>query len=110
MEDAAVTEWAKKYKVILMFPMMKFVMGTMCYMLSVILTSWRDLDGDDLAQTLALVIGIMSVGMVWAAFFLIQHSKISGSTIKKAPKPKGNTVAAADAAATGAAVAKGQAS
>ena len=93
-----------------MFPMMKFVMGTMCYMLSVILTSWRDLDGDDLAQTLALVIGIMSVGMVWAAFFLIQHSKISGSTIKKAPKPKGNAVAAADAAAAGAAVAKGQAS
>ena len=75
MEDAAVQGWAKANKLMLKLPMMKFVGGTMCYMVSVILTSWRDLEGQGrLFQPLALVVGIMSVAMVWGSAFLIVGS------------------------------------
>ena len=49
----------------------------MCYMTSVILTSYRDLGGAESLekwQKLALFIGVMSVAMVWGAFFWIRRS------------------------------------
>ncbi|KAH8074651.1 hypothetical protein JL721_2219 [Aureococcus anophagefferens] len=77
MADAAVAGWAAKNWPLLALPMMKFVVGTMCYMTSVILTSYRDLGGAESLekwQKLALFIGVMSVAMVWGAFFWIRRS------------------------------------
>jgi len=74
MEDEHVSKWAKSHKTLLMLPMFKFVVGCMAYMVSVILGSWHDLDGDDLAQGVALAIGVMSLGTVWVAFGLIKKS------------------------------------
>ena len=92
MEDAAVEHWHKKYKSVLMLPMMKFVGGVMCYMVSVIMTSWRDLEGDDMAQNIALVIGVMSVLMVWLAFFAIRSSMLSKPTGKQQVAVRTKTV------------------
>ena len=43
-------------------------------MVSVILGSWRDLEGDDVGQVFALGLGVMSVSTVWIAFFVIRSS------------------------------------
>jgi len=94
MEDDAVHEWAKTQKVLLMLPMMKFVCGCMAYMVSVILGSWRDLDGGDMAQAIALAVGVMSVSSVWVAFGIIQRSIIkSKAAVKKAPAKISQVVA-----------------
>lgn len=75
MEDAAVKPWSDDYKPLLMLPMLKFVVGVMCYMVSVILTSWRDLSaGESAFRSIALFIGISSVSMVWMTFFVVQRS------------------------------------
>ena len=86
MEDDAVGPWAKNNKRLLMLPMMKFVMGCMCYMLSVILTSWRDLSSFDEFRVVAFFIGAMSMTMVWGAFFVIELSMASRAV---APAPSG---------------------
>jgi hypothetical protein len=76
MREEAAAKWAKDYKILLMLPMTKFVMGSMAYMASVIIASWRDLDldGHKLGQIIASSIGIMSAVSVWCAFYVIQRS------------------------------------
>jgi hypothetical protein len=76
MQDDAVEEWAKNYWLLLYVPMIKFVMGVMAYMVSIIVASWRDLEGYSAPQGIALAMGIMGVTSVWVVFFIIQHSKI----------------------------------
>lgn len=97
MEESVVHAWAKKQKMLLMMPMMKFVMGCMAYMISVILTSWRDLDHVELWRAVALMIGVMSVMSVWFAYGLIQGSIIKGTV--QAPQygaEKGSSGSATD--------------
>jgi hypothetical protein len=109
MSEASAVRWGKKNWFILMLPMIKFVMGVMAYMVSglgnnaeythtlttslhavphsfkpthqvsVILTCWRDMGGDSLAQIICLAIGIMSIGSVWGLYFLIEHSMRAGA-------------------------------
>ena len=47
--------------------------------------SWKDLQGDALGQGVALAIGLMSVGSVWVAFFVIERSKRDGKTTTTKP-------------------------
>ena len=56
--------------------MAKFVMGCMCYMVSVILTSWRDLTGHKALKGIATAIGIMSVMSVWIARFDVSRRDV----------------------------------
>ena len=109
MDDSTVTRWTQQRWPLLFLPMMKFVCGCMAYMVSVILTSWRDLQNDDLAQTIALIIGkcchvlispassrtrpstgVMSVASVWMALIWIKmplhedaKGKERGGTMKQ---------------------------
>ena len=46
-------------------PMGKFAAGCVCYLVSVLLVSYRDLKGNAAAAWIALVIGTMSVAMVF---------------------------------------------
>ena len=74
MEEAAVEPWAKKQKMLLMLPMLKFIAGSMAYMISVILASWRDLHGLTVFRLISMAVGIMSVASVWVAFAMIWRS------------------------------------
>jgi hypothetical protein len=58
-------------------------------MVSVILGSWRDLEGDDVGQVFALGLGVMSVSTVWIAFFVIRSSiaRPSSNAVAAAPGP-----------------------
>lgn len=94
MEDDAVTEWCATQKILLSLPMIKFVMGCMAYMVSVILGSWRDLEGDDLARYIALAVGVMSVSSVWVAYAGIQRSLIKPQKPTTKPVVKSSQVAA----------------
>ena len=47
-----------------MLPIAKFAMGCLCYIVSVICTSWHALQEAPLPQTLALLIGIGSMSTV----------------------------------------------
>ena len=68
--------WAAKRRHVIALPMMKFVMGCMCYMTSVILTSWRDLSRHKALQGIATAIGIMSVASVWMARFDVSRRDV----------------------------------
>jgi len=74
MEDQHVESWAKKHSLMLALPMMKFVMGTIAYMASVILISWRDLGEAPMWQMVTLGVGVMSMGSVMGVSFLIERS------------------------------------
>jgi len=85
MEDAAVRPWADRMGFLLGVPMMKFIVGCMCYMTSVILASYRDLGESGHHQSVALLIGVSSVGMVWVAFVAIQRSVSADLSANSAP-------------------------
>ena len=68
--------WAEKRRHVIALPMAKFVMGCMCYMVSVILTSWRDLTGHKALKGIATAIGIMSVMSVWIARFDVSRRDV----------------------------------
>lgn len=74
MDDDCVGDWAKNQKKLLMLPMMKFVMGCMAYMLSVILTSWRDLGDYQASKVIALIVGAGSVSSVWMVYLGVEMS------------------------------------
>ena len=89
--------WAEKRRHVIALPMAKFVMGCMCYMVSVILTSYRDLRSNNTLRGIALLIGVMSVSMVWAAFFVIRYSikttKVPTAQINPTEESKDGSVA-----------------
>jgi len=84
MGDRYLCDWAKKQKLLLCLPMVKFVSGCMCYMVSVILTAWRDLRNNTLGRSFTTVVGAMSVCSVWMVFILIEHTKSMGNRGNKA--------------------------
>jgi hypothetical protein len=62
-EDKAVL-WMEQHPWIGSLPIGKFVFGTLCYLASVILVSWKELSGEASARWVTLIIGILSVGTV----------------------------------------------
>ena len=87
MHDDLIEEWARTHKMLLAMPLMKFVMGCIPYLGSVILMSWRDLEGDDVEASVfriaCLVVGVMSMSTV-----LMTMGVIAIDSVKDAQKVK----------------------
>lgn len=75
MPDSALSHWADGHQWLLAIPAYKCYMGLVCYLVSVILMSYRDLGNNDTIQVVAMVIGILSVLTVIATFVYIQSSQ-----------------------------------
>lgn len=65
LSDADVSIWANSEQLLLKVPLVKFVLGIVLYLLSVILMSWRDLAESTLARYIALAFGIMGIIFVF---------------------------------------------
>mmetsp|Transcript_3614 Transcript_3614/g.6379 ORF Transcript_3614/g.6379 Transcript_3614/m.6379 type:complete len:178 (-) Transcript_3614:42-575(-) len=76
LDDDSVEAWAKKFKLLLPVPLMKFVMGTVCYMMSVVLISYRDLENTPATKWIAFIFGIMGIIMVFGTFFILEKVKV----------------------------------
>ena len=61
MRDECVAEWAAQYKLVIIMPLAKFLMGVAAYLTSVILLSFRDLEANAIFKFLCLIIGVMSM-------------------------------------------------
>ena len=64
MHDDAVPAWASKHQLLLKLPLVKFGMGCISYLLSVVLISFKDLDHSDFFRYACLTIGVMSMSTV----------------------------------------------
>ena len=64
LEDDGVAIWAGRHRILLTLPLMKFGMGCVSYLSSVLLLSFRDLDGLPVPRIMALVIGTASMSTV----------------------------------------------
>eukprot|EP01052_Picozoa_sp_SAG31_P036656 SAG31_NODE_4609_length_3098_cov_2.056019_5_plen_158_part_00 len=72
MEDnESVAVWASRHPILLRIPILKFAAGCVCYLVSVLLLSWRHLEGGAVSRYLALGIGGGSVLMVFVTVVLI---------------------------------------
>jgi len=88
LHEDAVTAWAAERKMLLSLPMMKFGMGVLCYLFSVILTAWRDLDSDRPTRLTAMIIGLMSMSTVFMTVLKISYDNFKvNSKAKKDQKP-----------------------
>jgi len=74
LSDADVTKWAENNKLLLQVPMMKFGMGCVSYLLSVVFLSWKILQPVPIMQVMGLVIGAMSISMVFMTYAYIQRT------------------------------------
>ena len=63
LKEDEVAAWKTDHRYILAMPMVKFAMGALSYLMSVILMSWRDLEAAPQTQEIAMAIGIMSMSM-----------------------------------------------
>lgn len=79
MEGSEVAEWAstRRNKIILKLPMIKFIMGTIMYMMSVILISWESLTQYKAWQALCLGIGIMGMSSVAIVALLLRGDEVA---------------------------------
>ena len=81
LHDDEVDKWASQpiNKFLLELPLIKFGMGCPCFLITVILTSWRDLQEDTPSRIIALIIGVISVSTVitTAAIVMLGPSKVS---------------------------------
>mmetsp|Transcript_44829 Transcript_44829/g.97625 ORF Transcript_44829/g.97625 Transcript_44829/m.97625 type:complete len:202 (-) Transcript_44829:145-750(-) len=64
MNDDCVEKWATKNKLLVNLAMVKFIMGTAFYIISVICISWKHLEINTFWKWMALMIGIMSCSTV----------------------------------------------
>jgi hypothetical protein len=73
LEDEDMDAWVASmpWKVLLPLPLMKFGMGCVCYLIGVVMLSWRDLRNARMSQGAAMVIGVMGVGMVFVTAFIV---------------------------------------
>ena len=75
LHDTEAAPWAKAHPFLLKLPMAKFGMGCLSYLLSVVLLSFRDLEGVDAIKYAALVIGLMSMSMtLGVGWFLLRQT------------------------------------
>ena len=68
----ALLKWTRKYQFIIRLPLMKFVCGSLAYLLTVILNSWEDLQPVTTARWMALMVGAggMSTAVLTTALIL----------------------------------------
>ena len=66
LQDSDLTTWVKSNALLFSIPLMKFTGGCVVYLISVILLTYKHLEGTGISSILALIIGIMSVCMVFA--------------------------------------------
>merc|ERR1719353_1223955 len=71
MEDDDLQEWAEGHSILILFPQMKCGFGILCYILAVMLMSWRDLENNAGIKYYAFACGAMSNIVI---FFYIFHS------------------------------------
>ena len=71
--DEAAVSWARRNKLLLVAPWMKFVMGGGCYIASVIALSFEALQYIPVFRYLCLGIGLMSMSVVLLTFMRV-HS------------------------------------
>ena len=72
LSDEEIPTWAAGHKMLLHFPIGKFVVGVISYIVSVMLTGWKELEGIDTFRIIALGIGLGSVGMImFTAIWLV---------------------------------------
>ena len=71
--DEAAVSWARRNKLLLVAPWMKFVMGGGCYIASVIALSFEALQDIPVFRYLCLGIGLMSMSVVLLTFMRV-HS------------------------------------
>jgi hypothetical protein len=66
MQDHSVESWGARplNKFVLSLPLHKFAMGCASYIVSVMLLSYKDLEGSTVPRTFCLVVGIMSMSSV----------------------------------------------
>jgi len=75
MPDSALSHWVDTHAWLLALPAYKCYTGLVCYLLSVILMSYRDLGANDTIKAIAMIIGIVSVLTVFVTFAYIQSSQ-----------------------------------
>jgi len=61
LHEGHVAEWAVNNRLLLNVPLIKFGMGCLCYLVSVVLLSWQHLEGENWARYTAFSVGMMSV-------------------------------------------------
>ena len=65
LPENEVHDWAQGRRFLFMLPITKFAMGCVCYLLGVVSLSYRDLAVNDTSRKLVLVVGVLSVTMVF---------------------------------------------
>merc|ERR1711924_162402 len=58
-------EWSEGHPLLIRFPTLKCGFGILCYLLAVILMSWRDLSNNMVVQVYALVLGVISNSVIF---------------------------------------------
>jgi len=74
LHDDDIGQWAKDNEFLLTIPMAKFTGGCVCYLLSVVFLSYRDLAVSDIARLMGTAIGGMSVMMVFMTYGYINYT------------------------------------
>ena len=93
MRDEAVPEWAANHKLLISMPLMKFGMGTVSYLASVILLSLHDLEPSFPFAMTCLAIGLMSMSTVFATVAVIAWPDVKKALAPRSKKPVGKRVA-----------------
>lgn len=63
--------WMEKHSTLASFPHGKFVIGTLCYLASVVLVAWKELAEENEARIFTLAIGVTSCSAAIGTFFLL---------------------------------------
>ena len=84
LSDEETPLWAERNKMLLMMPIVKFGMGCVSYLASVVLLSFRDLEDVPAYRYLALAVGATSMSMtiIIATIMQLQDSKASSRSEK----------------------------
>ena len=85
-EEKQIPAWAKSHKILLTFPIGKFVVGVISYICSVLLTAWKDLEPASSFRSLALAIGVGSVSMIISTTIILGIKPLLKKSSKVGPK------------------------
>lgn len=86
MNEDDVPTWVQEHKILLKLPLIKFGMGCVSYLLSVILISWRDLDHSARFQVACLIIGVGSMSSCLGTAFILFSPPGTLNACRPAPK------------------------
>jgi len=75
LHEEDVTAWAQENAFLLSIPMKKFAGGCICYLVAVLMLSYQQLENNDIAKFFCLMIGVMSVGMVFMTTGYLMRQK-----------------------------------